>query len=69
MLRSFHSLKRKKNEITVCFHRFQLIAINLASKHKLKSYTSLAFQNVQNNFSKPKTRGAAANHKLEVKMN
>jgi hypothetical protein len=32
-------------------------------------YTALAFQNVQNIFSKSKTGGAVPNHMLEVKMN
>jgi hypothetical protein len=32
--------------------------MNLASKHESIFYTALAFQNVQNIFSKPKTGGA-----------
>jgi hypothetical protein len=69
VLRSFHSLKRRENEITTCYHRFKLDAINLTSKHKLKFCTALAFQNVLNNFSKSKTHGAMANHMLDVKIN
>jgi hypothetical protein len=43
--------------------------MNLASKHESIFYTALAFQNVQNIFSKSKTGGAVPNHMLEVKMN
>ena len=43
--------------------------MNLATKHKFILYTTLAFQNVQNNFYKSKTGGAVPNHMLEVKMN
>ena len=55
VLRSCHSLKRREDEIAICFHRFKLFPMNLASKPKLIFYTGLPKQNAQNNFSKSKT--------------
>jgi hypothetical protein len=55
VLRSCHSLKRREDEIMICFHRFKLFPMNLASKPKLIFYTGLPKQNAQNNFSKSKT--------------
>ena len=65
-LRSFHSLKRRENEITICFHRFKLIALNVASKHKLIFYTSIPIQNAQNHFSKSKTLQVMSNIGFEI---
>ena len=47
-------------------NRFKLIALNVASKHKLIFYTSIPIQNAQNHFSKSKTLQVMSNIGFEI---